>query len=172
MDNDNKLMYEAFQKHLKEGFGSAAKGAGKGALAGGAIGGAIGAVTGGVPGAIAGAIEGGKEGGLMGGVLGANKDEEAEGKSKKPSQNTIKAQQLLNQAVSLIMKASDLPDVDWHYSDEDGEIDLQNALENIGEYVDNMRNEDEEGPVKISHVSAQDIKNKPQSGPVKIDWNA
>ena len=32
--------------------------------------------------------------------------------------------------------------------------------------------EETEGPVKIVHASAQDIKNKPQSGPVKIDWNA
>jgi len=32
--------------------------------------------------------------------------------------------------------------------------------------------ENAEGPVKISHVSADEIKNKPQSGPVKIDWNS
>lgn len=37
---------------------------------------------------------------------------------------------------------------------------------------DSKHPEEAEGPVKITHASADEIKNKPQSGPVKINWNA
>jgi len=62
--------------------------------------------------------------------------EQAEGKSSKLHPNTIKAQQLLDQAVQLIIKATNLPNVQWRYYDENNpDVDLQNALENIKDYV-------------------------------------
>lgn len=62
--------------------------------------------------------------------------EEAEGKSSKLHPNTIKAQQLLDQAVQLIIKATNLPNVQWRYYDENNpDVDLQNALENIKDYA-------------------------------------
>ena len=66
-------------------------------------------------------------------------------KTKGPTPNTLKAQQMLNQAVQMIIKASNLSDVNWHYADENNpDVDLQNALENIKDFVGNLRNEDEE----------------------------
>lgn len=62
--------------------------------------------------------------------------EDAEGKSSKLHPNTIKAQQLLDQAVQLIIKATNMPNVQWRYYDENNpDVDLQNALENIKDYV-------------------------------------
>jgi len=62
--------------------------------------------------------------------------EDAEGKAKKVHPNTLKAQQLLDQAVQLIIKAVNMPNVQWNYYDENNpDVDLQNALENIKDYV-------------------------------------
>ena len=61
------------------------------------------------------------------------KEEDAE---SKVHPNTIKAQQLLDQATQLIIKATNLPKVQWNYYDENNpDVDLQNALENIKDYV-------------------------------------
>lgn len=50
--------------------------------------------------------------------------------------NTLKAQKLLDQAVQLIIQATNLPNVQWNYYDENNpDVDLQNALENIKDYV-------------------------------------
>jgi len=57
------------------------------------------------------------------------------------------------------------------------EPEIDQLLSKIGDLSDMLISdskhpENEEGPVKISHASADDIKNTPQSGPVKINWNA
>lgn len=70
-------------------------------------------------------------------------------RTKGPTPNTLKAQQMLDQAVGMIMKAANLSDVNWHYADENNpDVDLQNALENIKDFVGNLRNEDAESAVK------------------------
>jgi hypothetical protein len=52
--------------------------------------------------------------------------------------NTLKAQKLLDQCAQLLIQASRLKNVNWNYSDENGEVDLQNALENIKDYAGQM----------------------------------
>jgi len=93
---------------------------------------------------------------------------EALNKGKSPTPNTIKAQQLLDQAVGLIIKASNLPNVNWDYSDEDGQIDLQNALENIKDYVQSVRAEDEETPKKAeNNTTGKEFVPDYQNGPIQ-----
>ena len=115
MKKDDYLILEALRKQrLQEGTLGAAIGGGVGAAVGGPVGAAIGAGA----------------GNIIGG------SEEAEGK---PNNNTLKAYNMLVQAVQLIIKASNLPNVNWDYSDEEGEVDLPNALENIKDYVGQLR---------------------------------